>query len=349
MSLTADDRAAARQAPGPDPATFAIGFDQRDRARYHALVDRVFDSNRWSEGAIRDEFEAAWSAWNGQASVATANWTGGALAALEFAQVRGETVLCPSNTFMATPLAVLEAGGRVEFVDCNREDLCMSFADFEAKAAEHRPKAVFLVHIGGHVAFEVERIAAYCREHGIFLLEDCAHAHGAGWDGRRPGTWGDAGVYSFYATKTISTGEGGVLTSRRPELLEYARKFRNYGKPDYDIRGLNFRMSEFVAALGLVQVERLEEIVDWKNRVARALLDPAHPGTRLELPEGMVSGLYKYVVFEHLERSTGRVYDEPCHRIMGHHVELPNTDWVAQHHSCPPIYYHGPKLPEGVA
>ena len=336
-------------AAAPDHTAFAIGFDQRDRARYHELVERIFDSNRWSEGAIRDELEAAWSAWNEQGSVATASWTGGALAALEFAGVRGETVLCPSNTFMATPLTVLEAGGRVEFVDCNREDLCMSFADFEAKAQQHRPKAVFLVHIGGHIAFETERIAAYCREHGIFLLEDCAHAHGAAWDGRRPGTWGDAGVYSLYATKTISAGEGGILTTRHPELLDYARKFRNYGKPDYDIRGLNFRMSEFAAALGLVQIERLEEIVAWKNRVARSLLDPAHERTRLELPEGMVSGLYKYIVFETLERSTGRVYDEPCHRIMGHAAELPNTDWVAAHHSCPPIYYHGPELPEGVA
>ncbi|HEY2655093.1 MAG TPA: aminotransferase DegT, partial [Solirubrobacteraceae bacterium] len=68
-------------------------------------------------------------------------------------------------------------------------------------------------------------------------------------------------------------------------------------------------------------------------------LDPRFAGSRLELPEGMVSGLYKYVVFEWLERSTGRVYDEPCHRILGHHVELPNSDWVTRNHSCPPLYY----------
>jgi dTDP-4-amino-4,6-dideoxygalactose transaminase len=226
----------------------------------------------------------------------------------------------------------------VEFVDCNREDLCMSFRDFEAKAAQHRPRAAFLVHIGGHVAFEVEQIAAYCREHGIFLIEDCAHAHGASWNGRRPGTFGDAGVFSLYATKTISTGEGGVLVSSRDEVLEHARAFRNYGKPSYEVRGLNFRMSEFTAALGLVQIERLEEIVAWKNAVARSELDPQY-ASRLELPDGMVSGLYKYIVFDWLERSTGRVYDEPCHRIMGHDVELPNTDWVARNHSCVPLYY----------
>src|SRR5439155_1075869 len=83
-------------------------------------------------------FEAAWAAWNGAGAVATAGWTGAALAALGYAGVAGERVLCPSNTFMATPLAILAAGGRPVFVDCNREDLCMSFADFEAKAELRR-------------------------------------------------------------------------------------------------------------------------------------------------------------------------------------------------------------------
>jgi perosamine synthetase len=321
-----------------DFARFAIGFDDRDRARFHALIDEVLDSNRWSEAAMNERFEGAWAAWNGAPAVAVSSWAGGALAALDFAGVQGETVLCPSNTFMATPLAAIPAGARVEFVDCNREDLCMSFADFEEKAARRKPKAALITHIGGHIAFEVEQIAAYCREHGIFLIEDCAHAHGASWNGAKPGTYGDAGVYSLYATKTISTGEGGVLVSTRPEVVEHARAFRNYGKPSYRVHGLNFRMSEFTAALGLVQTERMPEIVAWKNSVARSELDPRYP-SRLELPEGMTSGLYKYIVFDWLERSTGRVYDEPCHRIMGHHVELPNSDWVARNHSCVPLYY----------
>jgi perosamine synthetase len=322
----------------PGFATFAIGFDHRDRARLHSLIDEVLDSNRWSEADMTTRFEAAWESWNQAPAVAMSSWAGGALAALHFAGAAGETVLCPSNTFMATPLAAIRAGARVEFVDCNRDDLCMSFADFEAKAEQHKPKAAFLVHIGGHIAFEVEQIAEYCAANGIFLIEDCAHAHGAEWNGRRAGTWGDAGVYSLYATKTISTGEGGVLVSRRPEVLEHARNFRNYGKPTYEVHGLNFRMSEFTAALGLVQIERLPEIVSWKNDAARQQLDPQHP-SRLSLPDGMVSGLYKYIVFDWLERSTGRVYDEPCHRIMGHDVELPNSDWVAQNHSCVPLYY----------
>ena len=292
----------------------------------------------WSDGPLTRAFEAAWSRWNRLPAVAFGSWTGAALAALEFASVRGRTVLCPSNTFMATPLAIEAAGASVAFVDCSREDLCMSFEDLERKALRHEPAALVLVHVGGHVAFDVERIADFCRAHDVFLIEDCAHAHGAHWDGRRPGTWGDAGVWSFGPTKTMSTGEGGMLVSRHAELVEFAQRFREYGKPDYTVPGLNYRMNEFTAALGIVGVDRLEEIVAWKNSVARERLDPDHP-KRVRFPEGMVSGHYKYIVFEPIPRSTGKVYETPCHRIMGHDVDLPNSDWVAANHWCVPLYY----------
>jgi dTDP-4-amino-4,6-dideoxygalactose transaminase len=335
---TASAQSAPTNASAPDFDRFAIGFDPRDRVRLHALIDEVIDSNRWSEGEMVTRFENAWQDHNQAPAVATSSWTGGALAALHFANLEGGIVLCPSNTFMATPLAAIHAGAQVEFVDCNKEDLCMSFSDFEAKAERHRPKAAFLVHIGGHLAFDTQKIADYCKDNDIFLIEDCAHAHGASWNGKRPGTYGDAGVYSLYATKTISTGEGGVLVSTNPHVIDHSRAFRNYGKPDYATQGLNFRMSDFTAALGLVQIERLQEIVDWKNETAKRHLDPVHRN-RLQLPDGMVSGLYKYIVFDWLERSTGRVYDEPCHRVMGHQTDLPNTDWVARNHSCVPLYY----------
>jgi dTDP-4-amino-4,6-dideoxygalactose transaminase len=327
--------------PEADHSQFAIGFDRRDLPRLHELWDEIIVAEQWSEGQMTRRFEAAWSQWNGLDAVACGSWSGAALAALDFAGLRGEAVLCPSNTFMATPLAIKRAGGRPVFVDCNRDDLCVSFADFERKAAEHRPRAAVVVHIGGHVAFEIERIAEFCREQGIFLLEDCAHAHGADWNGRKPGSWGDAGAYSFYATKTVSTGEGGMLVSRHEDLLEHARAFRNYGKPEHAVEGLNFRISEFSAALGLVQTERLEEIVARKNEIARELLDGEHPA-RLELPDGMTSGLYKYIVFDQIPNSTGKVYDNPCHRIIGGGEQLPNSDWVAENHWCVPLYYRGP-------
>ena len=320
------------------PQAFSIGFDRRDLPRLHEMWDSIIASERWSEGPFTERFEQLWSQWNGLPSVATSSWAGAAMAALEFIGVKGETVLCPSNTFMATPLSVMKAGGRVEFVDCNRDDLCLSYEDFVAKAERFKPKAAWLVHIGGHIAFEVGKIADYCRKNGIRLLEDCAHAHGAEWNGRKPGSWGDAGIYSFYATKTISTGEGGMLVTRHKELEAFARKHRNYGKPSYEVEGLNFRISEFAAAIGCVQTERLPEIVAWKNDYARRVLDP-RTSRRLTLPPGMTSGYYKYISFEPTEPSTGKVYDQPCHRILGREQELPNTDWVSKNHWCAPIYY----------
>ena len=319
---------------------FTIGFEKEDVTTLHSYWDEIIRTQQWSEAKFTKLFEERWSRHNRLASVAFSSWSGGALAALEYFDVKGHTVLCPSNTFMATPLSVIKAGGNVEFVDCNRNDLCMSLQDLEAKIGKHNPRAVWLVHIGGHIAFQVEAIARVCHERGIILLEDCAHAHGASWNGRRPGSWGDAGVYSFYATKTVSTGEGGMLVSKDPGLVEFARQYRNYGKPHYRVHGLNYRMSEFTAAMGCLQANRVEEIVAWKNEYAKVELDPRYLD-RVRLPAGMISGYYKYVVFEPIERSTGRVYDQPCHKLLGRNDVLPNTEWAAVNHWCVPLYYKG--------
>ena len=98
-------------------------------------------------------------------------------------------------------------------------------------------------------------------------------------------------------------------------------------------------MSEFTAALGVVQTKRMNEIVDWKNNYAKNYLDLKHTN-RVVFPDGMKSGYYKYIVFDELEKSTGKVYDESCHRIMGHDIDLPNTDWLVKNHWCVPLYYH---------
>ena len=218
----------------------------------------------------------------------------------------------------------LRAGARVEFVDCNREDLCMSFDDFEAKAERHQAAGgVPRPHRRPHrVRRRADRRPTAREQRDLPDRGLRPRPRRVAGTGARPGTWGDAGVYSLYATKTISTGEGGVLVSRRPEVLEYARAFRNYGKPDYEVHGLNFRMSEFTAALGLIQIERMPEIVAWKNDGRARASGPAVPEPA-RAPRRDGSGLYKYIVFDWLERSTGRVYDEPCHRIIGHDGRSP--------------------------
>lgn len=317
---------------------FSIGFDKRDLPKVHEAFDKIIESNKWTEGYYTGLFESKWSELNNLDSAAFSSWSGAALSAMEFFGLKGKTVLCPSNTFMATPLAILNSGADVQFVDCNRFDLCMSHDDMVSKAEKYKPAAVWVVHIGGHIAFDIDKIADYCKKNNIILLEDCAHSHGASWNGKRTGEWGDAGFYSFYATKTITTGEGGMLVSRNKELIEFAKKYRNYGKFDYRVHGLNFRITEFSAAIGAIQVDRLKEIIDYKNDYA-GKLDSSYPN-RVKMPSGMISGYYKYIVFDEIEKSTGKVYDEQCHRILKHNVELPDSDWVAKNHWCVPIYYN---------
>ena len=246
-----------------------IPFEAEYRRQYFDLLDRVFDSNFLSEGEMIREFENRYAAFvgGGVEAVAVANGGLGLLALLEAAGVSGGDVIVPSNTFMATPLAAERAGARVVFADANREDLCLSFSDLKKKITPST-KAVILVHIGGHLALKARRWPCFWRKGGIPLIEDCAHAHGAVFRGRSAGTYGLGGAYSFYATKTMPLGEGGLVVTRNPKVAEYIRKWRNYGKFDYQVPGFNARMNEVTAALGLVQLDRLPRILEWKRNLA---------------------------------------------------------------------------------
>jgi dTDP-4-amino-4,6-dideoxygalactose transaminase len=120
---------------------FTIGFEKEDTRKLHEYWDDIIRNQQWSEGKFTGKFEEKWSEYNQLNSVSFSTWSGAALAVLEFFNVKEETVLCPSNTFMATPLSVIKAGGRVEFVDCNKEDLCLSFEDLKVKIDKYNPVA----------------------------------------------------------------------------------------------------------------------------------------------------------------------------------------------------------------
>jgi dTDP-4-amino-4,6-dideoxygalactose transaminase len=223
-----------------------------------------------------------------------------------------------------------------------------------------RTRAVCVVHIGGHIAFEIEEIARFCSENGIFLLEDCAHAHGAKFNGKAAGFWGIGGAYSFYATKTMPLGEGGMLCTSSHQLAQWAGYFRNYGKHVDNgqvfyrmTNGFNFRMNEVTAALGIVQLERLPTILAWKRTLA-AKFDQLFD-RRIQLPAEMISGYYKYIVFDYpLKMETGKVFNRTDFgpEIEGIPYDLPNSRWIADHHRCPPIWYgwpHAEKTVEDIA
>ncbi|MFH1236087.1 MAG: DegT/DnrJ/EryC1/StrS family aminotransferase, partial [Parcubacteria group bacterium] len=160
-------------------------------------------------------------------------------------------------------------------------------------------------------------------------------------------SWGFAGSYSFYATKTMPIGEGGMVVSYDNDFLKWIERYRNYGKQvidgkvNYPVKnGFNYRMNEFSAALGIVQLEQLPEILKWKNELA-SKYDRIFQN-RVIFPDNMVSGYYKYIVYDcELKEETGKVFarTDLGHVIDGLDISLPNAEWISTHHKCVPIYH----------
>ncbi|MBF0458285.1 MAG: DegT/DnrJ/EryC1/StrS family aminotransferase [Nitrospirae bacterium] len=323
-----------------------IPFEQLYRQKYYRLLDEVFDSSFLSEGRMLRDFEEGFGRFTGVPCLGVSNGGTALLSIFEYIGVEGKDVIVPANTFWATAAAPKRAGANVIYADCNRDDLCLSYEDLKKKITKNT-KAVVIVHIGGHIAFEIEKIAALCKERAIFLVEDCAHVHGGTWRGKTGGDWGFAGAYSFYATKTMPMGEGGMVCSHNEDFMQWLKHYRNYGKKvaggnvSYVMKnGFNFRMNEVSAALGLIQLERLPEILNWKRRLA-SKYDKIFANT-IVFPEGMISGYYKYIVFDYeLKQETGKVFARTDFgpEIEGIPYDLPNSTWIAAHHKCPPIYY----------
>ena len=291
-----------------------IPFEPQYRRQYYQLLEEIFDSSFWSDGGMLRQFEHEFGGYVKVPARAVANGGAALLAILDYLNVRDREVVVPANTFWATAQAARKAGARVVYADCNREDLCLSLEDLRRKVTP-QTRAVIVVHIGGHLAFQIDEIAAFCRARDLPLVEDCAHVHGGWFNGKTGGHYGFAGAYSFYATKTMPLGEGGMVVSRDRDFLAWVERYRNYGKEivngrvTYPLKtGFNYRMNEFTAALGLVQLRRLPDILAAKRALA-AKYDQIF-ANRVKFPPGMISGYYKYIVFNypHLRQKTGQVF-----------------------------------------
>jgi dTDP-4-amino-4,6-dideoxygalactose transaminase len=238
--------------------------------------------------------------------------------------------------------------------------------DTVAAAISPETVGVVLVHIGGLVSPDTPKIAAFCREHGLFLVEDAAHAHASRLDGRMAGTFGRGAAFSFYPTKVITAGEGGLIVTDDVGIYEQALQYRDQGKEgflnNFHIRmGYNWRLSELHAAVGLSQLGRLEQFVAERRRVAEAYtrrlagVDGIHP---LVPDDRSRSNFYKYVALldrgvdrPALKRTlkerfrvslSGEVYEIPCHhqpvfKSWARGI-FPVAEDVCSRHICLPIY-----------
>lgn len=252
---------------------------------------------------------------------------------LDYIDMRDREVIVPVNTFLASANAVLFAGGKPVLVDI-AEDLLIDFEKLKA-AVNEKTKAVMIVHLAGYIHPQIEEIKAFCRERGIYLLEDAAHAHGASLKGIQAGAWGDAGAFSYYATKVMATGVGGMLTTNDEGLAARARSLRFHGEDTtrgiQDRLGRDWLMTEFQAAMGVFQLARLPEAVEKRMAIAKEY-DAAFTGISgisiFPLPNSAISGYYKYPVrilepFKkeeiklYLEKEegikVGNAYWPPCH------------------------------------
>jgi perosamine synthetase len=245
-------------------------------------------TNALGAGPMVTEFEKNFAEFAGvKHAVAMNTGTAALHSAVVAAGVKhGDEVILPSFTFVATAEAVVLAGGKPVFTDIDSETYNISPAEIR-KNVTKKTKAIVPVDLYGFSA-DVKPIREIADEHGLVVVEDAAQAHGATYAGKPVGAFADAACWSFYASKNMTTGEGGVATTDSDEMAETLRLIRTHGeKAKYSsiMLGTNYRMSEIQAAIGLVQLKKLPAFVAKRRENAKRLTELLSASDRLKLPE----------------------------------------------------------------
>jgi perosamine synthetase len=241
-------------------------------------------------GRFLDRFEREFASYcSCSHGVATSNGTTALhLAVASLGIGPGDEVLVSTLTNMATFFAVLYQGATPIPVDVEEDTWNMDPALLE-NLLTPRTKAILVVHLYGHPA-DMDPILEFARRHHLCVIEDAAEAHGALYKGRKAGSLGDIGCFSFYANKIITTGEGGMITTNDPGIAERARSLRSlaYGPPRrrfmHSAVGFNYRMTNLQAALGCAQLEKIEEVIENKRRVTRLYSEQLSGFPEIQLP-----------------------------------------------------------------
>ena len=261
-----------------------------------------------SSGPAIEEFERTWSRYCGrQYGVSVCNGTAALQATIAaLGLTKGDEVIMPTFTIISCATAVIYAGAIPVLVDA---DPCNWTMDVEqvSKKITSRTKAILAVHIYGHPA-DMDPLVALAERHGLAIIEDAAEAHGAEYlsgrdkgepQWRRCGSFGSASTFSFYANKLITTGEGGMVVTDDPELAKKLRSLRNLcfeqdRRFSHSELGFNFRMTNMQAAIGLAQLERMDQIIEkkrWMGREYGKRLQGV-PGLQLPVEEVWARSVY---------------------------------------------------------
>ena len=279
--------------------------------------------------------------------------------------VRDKEVIVPSNTFLATVIAIRNAGGIPVFADCN-DQMCLDYEDAISKVTS-KTAAICIVHIGGIVSDSIINLKSYCEKNNLYLVEDAAQAHGSSLNGVKAGNFGNAAAFSFFSTKVMTTGEGGMVTVNSTELVEKMKSMREFGKVKTDIYinyhkyfGYNWRMPEVSALMGIKQLESLDKFIFRRREIALKYDEELDGISGLRLvssSDKLNHNYFKYILIledgqrkdfhQKLENEdispSGYIYELPLHKqpVLQEysHNKLPKTEFMCANHICLPIFY----------
>lgn len=252
----------------------ALAHPQLDGNEYKYLMDAFLSTWISSTGKYVTQFEENFSKYCGVTyGVATSNGTTAlhlALAALGIG--KGDEVIVPDLTFAATINAVLYTGATPVIVDIEEDSWCIS-PDEIIKAITPNTKAIIPVHLYGQPC-DMEQICKIAKEHQLYIVEDCAEAHGAEWKNKKVGSFGIISCFSFFGNKVITTGEGGMCVTDDKNLYEKMRILRDHGmskerKYYHEVIGFNYRMTNLQAAIGVAQIERINQVLAWRTELEK--------------------------------------------------------------------------------
>jgi dTDP-4-amino-4,6-dideoxygalactose transaminase len=280
-------------------ASPVVGDDEINRVR------DVLLSGNYASGKEVQKFEAEFAEWIGvKHCVAMNSGTAAIQAALAAIDVGpGDEVVVPALTFFSTAMAVMQQGALPIFCDISLDNYCMDPDDLQKRITKDT-KAIMPVHFFGHMA-EMDEIQAVADGQGrkIHVLEDAAQAHGSMYKDKMSGGIGDMGAFSFFATKHMTTGEGGAVTTNDDAIAEYCMRFRSHGmqgRHDHVHMGYNYRMSEINAAIGLAQMKRVDGLNDSRIEASEKLAKHLAEIDWLTLPKAPQHTKHTYFWF-HVE------------------------------------------------
>jgi dTDP-4-amino-4,6-dideoxygalactose transaminase len=348
------------------PATKPFFF-KNDISFINRKFNKILNGKSFlSQSKYAQEFENKFSNFIGTKFAVSCNSGTSALELICRAlNIYGKEVILPSNTFMATANAVINAGGKPIFADCD-DDMCLSFTDIKKKINKNTC-AIVIVHIGGIVSKSIKDFVNFCKKKNIYLIEDAAQAHGSQLYGKKAGSFGVAAAFSFYSTKVMTTGEGGMVTTNSSVLTKKMRSSREFGKEKKGIyvnyhtsMGYNWRMQEVNALMGLRQLNSIKKFISARKKIAK-IYDNALKkikGVRIVHPHDKKNHNYfKYIIVlekynrenihkklqEHNIFPSGYVYEIPLHKqpvfFEKRNLKLPKTIFYCKSHLCLPIFY----------